>query len=152
MIQRLQTVFLALAAIVMSFLFSNSMSFATIDKPLPPGQNDSMLADGMFTSEDHVILLVLVILGILIPVVTIFLFKNRPLQMKLSRLAIALVALSIILTVILFYLDYQAIAVGTEVTIEYGYIMPVLAIIFLALAIRFIKKDEKLVRSADRLR
>ncbi|MCB0687370.1 MAG: DUF4293 domain-containing protein [Saprospiraceae bacterium] len=152
MIQRLQTVFLALAAIMMGLLFSNPMDFVSIDKPLPVGNSESMLADGVFNTQDHVILLVLVVLGILIPAITIFLFKNRPLQMKLSRLAIALVSLALVLTIILFYMDYQGIPVGTEITIDYGYLMPVLAIIFLALALRFIKKDEKLVRSADRLR
>ena len=152
MIQRLQSVFLALAAISMSLLFSKPMSFATIDQPLPAGTQESMLADGVFNTQDHVILLVLVILAILIPLVTIFLFKNRPLQMKLSRITIALVSLAVILTIILFNIDYKNISIGTEVTIEYGYILPVLAIVFLALALRFIRKDEKLVRSADRLR
>ncbi len=152
MIQRLQTVFLALAALMMGLLFSRSMSFASIDQPLPVGNSESMLADGIFNTQDHAVLLVLVILGILIPVITIFLYNNRPLQMKLSRLSIVLIILSVVLTIILFMQDYQNIAVGTEVTIEYGYILPVLAILFLVLAFRYIRKDEKLVRSADRLR
>jgi hypothetical protein len=35
---------------------------------------------------------------------------------------------------------------------NYGLILPLFSFIFLILANRFIKKDEKLVRSADRLR
>lgn len=152
MIQRLQSVFLALAAAVMALLFTKPMSFVSIDQALPPGSAQSMMADGTFSTEDHVILLILVILGILLPVITIFLYKNRPLQMKLSRLTIALIALSIMLTSILFYQEYQIMAVGTEVTVQYGYVMLVLALLFLVLALRYIRKDEKLVRSADRLR
>lgn len=152
MIQRLQTIFLAMAAIVMAFLFNRNISFASAETPLPPGHTDSVLADGIYNTQDHIILLVLVILGILIPIITIFLYKNRPLQMKLSRLTIALIALSIILTVVFFYLDYNTLATAIEVKMQFGYVIPVIAIIFLALAVRFIKKDEKLVRSADRLR
>jgi hypothetical protein len=111
-----------------------------------------MLADGVFNTQDHAVLLVLVILGVLIPVITIFLYNNRPMQMKLSRLSIVLIILSVVLTIILFMQDYRNIAIGTEVTIEYGYVLPVLAILFLVLALRYIRKDEKLVRSADRLR
>jgi hypothetical protein len=152
MIQRLQSVFLVLASAVMALLFTKPMSFVTIDQALPPGTAQSMLADGVFSTQDHLILLILVILGIILPVITLFLYKNRPLQMKLSRLTIALVSLSILLTSILFYQDYQKMAVGTEVTVQYGYLMLVLAILFLVLALRYIRKDEKLVRSADRLR
>ncbi|MBK8505620.1 MAG: DUF4293 domain-containing protein [Saprospiraceae bacterium] len=152
MIQRLQSVFLVLTAAVMALLFTKPMSFISIDQALPSDTVQSMLADGSFSTQDHLILLVLVILGILLPVVTLFLYKNRPLQMKLSRLTIALVVLSVVLTLILFYQDYQKMAVGTEVTVQYGYLMLVLAILFLVLALRYIRKDEKLVRSADRLR
>ena len=152
MIQRVQSVFLVLAATVMALLFTKPMSFVSIDQAIPPGNAQSMLADGTFNTQDHVILLILVILGIILPVVIIFLYKNRPLQMKLSRLTIALIALSIMLTLLLFYQEYQKIGVGTEVTVQYGYVMLILALLFLVLALRYIRKDEKLVRSADRLR
>lgn len=72
--------------------------------------------------------------------------------MKLARIAIVVIVLTIALTIILFLQAFSGAPVGTEVTVEYGYLAPILSIIFLLLALRFIKKDEKLVRSADRLR
>lgn len=152
MIQRVQSIFLALAALVMALLFNKNMSFASLESPLPPGHSESMFADGVYNNQDHIILLVLSILAIAIPLVTIFLFRNRLLQMKLSRLTIALVFMCIVLTIIFYYLDIKSMRVSAEVNVDLGYLLPVLAIIFLALALRFIKKDEKLVRSADRLR
>lgn len=154
MIQRLQTVFLALAAILMSLLFSRPMSFATTDQALPAGNVQNMLADGVYNTQDHIVLLILAILGILVPLITIFLYRNRPLQMKLSRLSIALAGLFIVLIIVFLQQNNQKLAFESEIPIEYGYgcIIPVLAILFLALAIRYIRKDEKLVRSADRLR
>ncbi len=154
MIQRLQTVFLALAAIVTSLLFSRPMSFATTDQVLPAGNVQHMLADGVYNTQDHIVLLMLAILGILVPLITIFLYRNRPLQMKLSRLSIALAGLYIVLIIVFLQQNNQELAFESEITIEYGYgyIIPVLAILFLALAIRYIRKDERLVRSADRLR
>lgn len=154
MIQRLQTVFLALAAILMSLLFSRPMSFATTDQALPAGNVQNMLADGVYNTQDHIVLLILAILGILVPLITIFLYRNRPLQMKLSRLSIALAGLFIVLIIVFLQQNNQELAFESDIAIEYGYgyIIPVLAILFLALAIRYIRKDEKLVRSADRLR
>jgi peptidoglycan/LPS O-acetylase OafA/YrhL len=154
MIQRLQTVFLAIAAILMSLLFSRPMSFATTDLVLPAGNVQSMLADGVYNTQDHILLLMLAILGILVPLITIFLYRNRPLQMKLSRLSIALAGLFIVLIIVLLQQNNQELAFESDIPIEYGYgyIIPVLAILFLALALRYIRKDEKLVRSADRLR
>ena len=152
MIQRIQTVFLFLAAICMALLFWNPMSFMSISGVDASSLSNVMLQDGVFATEDHVILLVLVLIGILLPAIIIFLFNNRKLQMRLGRISIALVVMIVALTVILFFQAYADLPNGTMITVEYGYVAPVLAILFLVLAVRSIQKDEKLVRSADRLR
>ena len=153
MIQRIQSIFLLLAAIVMALLLLGPMYFISVDKAVSTvAPTATMLADGVFESSDHIILLVLVILSAILPIIIIFLYKNRVLQMKLGRITVTLIVLTLALSIILFLNDYKQISVGTSITIEYGYLAPVIAIILLALAIRYIKKDEKLVRSADRLR
>ncbi len=152
MIQRVQSLFLVLAAACMALLFLDSMSFLSVEAPSNTAVSEPMLANGIFETNDHIILLVLVILAVAIPAVVVLLFRNRRLQLKLTRVTIALVAMIIALTIILFMQAYKAVPVGTEITVEYGFLSPVLAIIFLVLAIRYISKDEKLVRSADRLR
>ena len=154
MIQRVQSIFFLLAAAMMSALFSKPMAFATIfgDAAALRASDQSMLADGVFEVNDHIILLGLVIACIALPMISLLLFKNRSLQIRLSRATIAALCVLLALSIILFMQDYKLMSDGTEVTIEYGYISPVLAIIFIVLALRFIKKDDRLVKSADRLR
>jgi glucan phosphoethanolaminetransferase (alkaline phosphatase superfamily) len=87
---------------------------------------------------------------LLTPFVSIFMYRNRARQVQLSRLTILLNAA---LTVAFFLLaDAFAKPYGSSVGYGVGIYVPLAAIIFLLLAIRFIKKDDKLVRSADRIR
>jgi peptidoglycan/LPS O-acetylase OafA/YrhL len=130
------------------------MSFATVfgDVSNLKASSQAMLQDGVFSVDDHIILFILVLAAIAGAFVTIFLFKNRKLQMKLSRMVIVICIISFLLAILLFVKDYGLLKEGTEVTIGYGYLSPLLALIFTILALRYIRKDEKLIRSSDRLR
>ena len=150
MIQRIQTVFLLLAGISIGLLFLNSISFASTTSE--DSVANSSFSDGFFSLQDHVILIVLVGIGLLLFLGGVALFKNRPLQMKVTRLGIVATILVFILAVILFIIDYQKLADGTKIEVEFGIILPILAIVFGILGLRYINKDEKIVRSADRLR
>ncbi len=154
MIQRIQSIFLLLAAACMSLLFTEPMSFVTIfgDATALKAADQSMLDDGVFEVTDHTILLFLVAACIILPLVILLLFKNRTLQLKLGRITITLVVVLFALTVILFWQDYNLMVEGTEISIEYGYLLPIASVVLMALAMRYIKKDERLVRSSDRLR
>jgi hypothetical protein len=79
-------------------------------------------------------------------VVTIFLYKDRKMQMKI---AFAAFAASILLIFLYFSYVNSKYSEGT-----YDLTAPILIIIpiFILLAIRAIYKDEKLVKSVDRLR
>lgn len=152
MIQRLQSVFLFLAAVAMSLLFIGPMSFVSLDKSLPADSAAIALADGFLTTQDHISILIVVLLTIALPMLALFLYKNRPLQIRLGKVSIALVIVAIILTLVFGWQDAQVIPDDIKMRVDLGYLMPVLSIVFLALAVRYINKDEKLVRSADRLR
>lgn len=145
MIQRIQSVLLLLAAAAVFALFK-----------LPFGSSDTIAAsalfnDGAFTIQDHVGLLGLFCAAGAIAFISIFLFNNRPLQLKLSRVAIIANIIGIILAAVLFMQDSNAMGAAMPKE-ELGLGLPVLSIIFAAFAIRFINKDEKLVKSMDRLR
>jgi hypothetical protein len=76
----------------------------------------------------------------------IFLYTRRPLQ---ARICIGLIGLSIIY--------YMAVAVyqhsiGGELVFTWPLALPALAIVFWFMAYKGIVKDEKLVRSLDRIR
>ena len=158
MIQRSQTIYLFLAAI--AGLLTFFLPFAHFV------ENDVKLSEyaafGVFNVQSDLIEMtgpflfpawVFSVLASIIPMVTIFLFRRRPVQLKFTRLAL-LTNLSFIV-----YLFFSIDAIhtelcGTEVGILYhsGFYMPVIAIPFLFLGIRGIKKDEALVKSLDRIR
>jgi hypothetical protein len=87
--------------------------------------------------------------------VTIFMFRNRKRQMRLSILAI-LFEMALIAMMIFGVIHCRSLLAGNGAEIQslfgMGAPMPVLGLILLFLAYNGIRKDEALVRSADRLR
>ncbi len=147
MIQRIQTVFLFLAALAFIALFQ--FPFAVSDVA-----SKGFLQDKVFNIFDNPVLIALAGLGGLIALIAIFLFKNRPLQIRLTYLTIITGVLLIVAAVVLFLNEgnSQQIIEKGQISDSIGLYMPVLGLIFGFLAAKFIKKDEKIVRSADRLR
>jgi len=80
---------------------------------------------------------------------SIFLFRNRSMQKKVILVAILMiVALSVLCGI-----NGQQLPAGISgASVEVGAFLPLVAILFSLLAIRGIRKDEQLLRSADRLR
>lgn len=138
-IQRVQSIYLLVAAIVGSTLFG--LPFAKA-----PAQQEGMLVDGAFDINDHIGLIILTVVVVLLSFITIFLYNNRVLQMNLGKLNIVLLLGLVVLAGWLF----STLPVGTSLGL--GLIVPIVVFVLLLLANRNIKKDEKLVRSADRLR
>jgi hypothetical protein len=76
---------------------------------------------------------------------SIFLFKNRKMQMVHGYGIVALAALA-------FSWYFMALRTLGDVQLSWGLFLPLPALVFAVLAIRAIRSDERLVRSADRLR
>ncbi len=138
MLQRIQSVWLLLAGV---------LSFLTIRFNVYSGTkelNSANLFSRLNASENFLILVVVIAMG-LIPLITIFLYKNRSLQIKLSLISLLL----FILSAFLFYLQINKFSAGNfALTSVFYFLIPV----FLILAIRGIYKDQKLIKSVDRLR
>lgn len=149
MIQRIQTIFLLLAGAAGFGQFAAPyLSTGTGN----PAASLPILADYVFDPLDNPGLLGLCILGAAVSLIAIFLFKNRPLQ---ARLASASAAASILLSALAGFVIFQIgqqMPSGGSVRYGVGLGLPVVALICNWLAARFIRKDEHLVRSADRLR
>ena len=147
MIQRIQTVFLFLSAIFAGILF-----FAPIASF---GVGEEILNLSIFGVENHTnafLLLALAILMFVVPVVTIFMYKKRELQLKLSSLNVFLNALFCGL-IFLFYVDnIQAKLSAETVVYAFGTYIPLINMVLSILAMRWIKKDIELIKSIDRLR
>ena len=149
MIQRKQTLFMALAAILAIVTLFIPV-FAVDAAP----EVVNIVGKDIFFMVGEFKLYISLILNVLIAVLAlgaIFLFKNRPLQLRLNYAGILF-----LLVLQGFYVGrYLAVMNRTDdalLSLSVGFFLPTVAIIALALANRFIKADEKLVRSMDRLR
>lgn len=146
MIQRIQSIFLLLASLATFGLFG--LPFAST--PNAVGQS-SLFGDTIYNLNDSIPLMIIFGVGGLLAFGAIFLFKNRKLQSNLGRFALIANIIGLVLAIILFYQDMNTLG-ATEPSDEAGVYMPFIAVVFLGLALRFIGKDEKLVKSMDRLR
>lgn len=144
MIQRIQSLLLLASAVIFGLLFQ--FPLATSEQP-----SVQFLSDSVFNIMDHVALLGLTIVGILLSLSAIFLFRKRSVQVRLGYF---IIVVAILLPLISFLLFTNASAEAGDVAIhdQAGLYLPAGAILFTLLANHFIRKDEKLVKSMDRLR
>jgi Ca2+/Na+ antiporter len=136
MIQRIQTVYLVIVALVSGILpfFVNLWS--------------DLQGNEIYANNEVLISIAFYVIGAL-ALWAIFLFKNRKNQFVMNRL-------NMILNLFLLgFFVYRSLNLSGETTVSekgIGMLIPVFSIVFLALANRAIKKDEDLVKSVDRLR
>ena len=91
-------------------------------------------------------------LSALVAFYEIFRYKNRLTQLKLGFLNVLLMMVVLGSTVYFIFEGETLSANATQGDFEAGIYLPGLALIFNLLANRFIRRDEQLVRSVDRLR
>jgi hypothetical protein len=143
MIQRIQTVYLLLVSIVSGVLIFFLNLWKTIEK--------SIFALDLLNSESYLLKLIpiLFLVSAILAFGGIFLFKNRKLQFVTGRLTILI---NLILLGLLIYLSLTLPGEATVSEKGIGMFIPILVVLLIVLANRAIKKDEDLVKSADRLR
>ena len=153
MIQRIQTVYLLIANILIAVLFFFRFAEISSSKEIYSAGIQGIYADGTHQSQlilHNWLLLVLWVISPILLFVTIFLFKKRKLQLRLS-LANLFVALCLEGVIFLeVWLGAQRLSGHFTLTIYF--LLPIIAVILIYLAIRAIKKDELLIRSIDRIR
>ena len=139
MLQRIQTIYLILAAVVtgvLPFVF-----------PLWKVQTATEIFDFYFMQEMSYA--ALFGLSTTLSIISIMGYKKRQNQFVMGRL-------NIILNLFLLGLFvYRLLTVSGETSVSekgIGMFLPIVAIVFLVLANKAIKKDEDLVKSVDRLR
>ena len=183
MIQRIQSFYLVLVVVGIILMFNFPIATYTASTPngdigaaLQLTNTKSILSEDMmdyhFVGNDTVkmplkwvLLLVTVITGA-IALASIFLYKNRVLQMRVVAFAFLT---NVILIFLIFFWAINGASgnggylkvlldsglMGNNITVNMltpGTITPIVTVILLFLAQRAIKKDEMKVRAADRLR
>ena len=149
MIQRKQTVFLfsTILFLILLFIFP-SFSFKKDGEEIP------LLIYGMGELQTNFLVLILLnVSSIVLLAVIIFLYKNRTKQIFLCRVSTFLIAG---LIVAIFYfaenVKKNSEVAGFLMEMQPALVAPIAALLLVILANRAIRKDEELVRSADRLR
>lgn len=136
MIQRIQSIYLLLAAIIaggLPFVFNLWKN----------------VSDIIVYAINQPLILGLFIGSAIMSLAGIFMFKNRKSQFVINRLNI------ILNFILLIVLVYQSLSLSGETEVSekgIGMLLPIISIVLLVLANKAIKKDEDLVKSVDRLR
>lgn len=154
MIQRIQTIWLIISAICSGFLMKGGI-VSFIDKS---GQKYFTGFSGVYKLGDSghelitgsIALSVLIILIPILSLITALLYKSRRIQKKVT---LAVVIFSICLIILLTYYSYVLLKdYNTELIPGVKMFIPVIILITSILAYRGILKDDRLVKSYDRLR
>ena len=150
MIQRIQTLFLVLSLAVLAvfLLVPDIIVEAPSFKDPMPGYSIGYMAPVF--DVPYTIFFNAIFTGTAIgfTLLTIFLFKRRKIQMLLCWLSVFLMACSAAFV----YFKYQIIIVEGDVVFTPWNLLLIAAALFQILAFIYIRKDEELVSSLDRLR
>ncbi|MCW3087882.1 MAG: hypothetical protein JWQ78_1268 [Sediminibacterium sp.] len=140
MIQRIQTLWLILAS---------ALAFASLKIPFFSG---NILVDNLkqfqrFTGMSSMFLMILTVAAGIGALIAVFLYKDRTTQFRLTGATFTLS----ILNIILYFLQTRNF-VPTDWSLQLTSLVVFAIPVFLVLALLGIKKDEKLMKSLDRLR
>ncbi len=163
MIQRVQSIFMLLAALCMiAMTFFPLWEKADLESSrlvtmnafeLRFEQHDTESGEVQLLARKNVMLLSIgAFLSAGIMLFSIFQYKNRMTQVKLNALFSLIVALTIVGAVVYSLRGNGLIVPERQGSYLFGFYLPVAAMLNNFLANRFIRKDEALVRSADRIR
>lgn len=140
MIQRQQTLWLILAtaAAILSFMFPFVTGIELVDKT-------AMEKPAEIVAGSNFFILLLTIASVAISTITIFLFKNRKQQLWLCLIGIVIT----VVIIILYILQMNKL---TKSTIALFSVLPFAMLVGYFLAFSNIRKDERLIKSLNKLR
>ena len=140
MIQRQQTLWLLLSTVaaIFSYMFPFVVGGEVVGKSLVPVTSRVDAASNFF-------LLILTGGSLILSTVIIFLFKNRKQQMQLCLVGL-------LLSVLIVFLYFLQMGKLVKPTMALSCILPFAVIVGYFMAFRNIRKDEKLIKTLDKLR
>ena len=147
MIQRIQTVFILVAELLVASLYILKFADLSVD-----GELYTFTANGILNGDTLIFngLPIMIFIGliVLLHLVIIFMYKKRVRQIRMLSFTIILL---LGLFGMFFYFTYAGFS-GAQVAFKVPVAFPIVAVILDYLAIRAIGKDEALVKSLDRIR
>lgn len=157
MIQRIQSVFLALAALLPAALL-----FVPLWSKTDPatGQHAALYLWKFVHQKKQELIanqliwyyLPAVLLSILLSLWALFSYQNRIRQLQINAANTLVLMLLIVGSTYQVTQHYEALFLSSQKGHYYGFFILAATMVFITLANRFIRRDEQLVRSADRIR
>ncbi len=149
MLQRIQTLFLFVALACEVVVLVAPLAYLQI--------NENVLYEiysrGYFINNQFqysYVLFIVCIISLILSLIIIFLYKNRILQMRLTIYNFIL--LLVIQGIFIYVIYHTASRLSADIYLRYASLLPVISALFHILAFRYIKRDEELVKAADRIR
>ncbi len=148
-IQRIQSVYLLIAAILMAvFAFFPALAFTFGDRDFVYGALEAGRVG--FTHIDP-LMLTLIIIITLFALIDIFLFKNLQRQMTFCFVTVIIGLAMLVAIAIEAFVIKGRIGIN-NVMPQWPLVLPILSLLFLMLAHKAMSRDKKALRDADRLR
>lgn len=161
MLQRIQTVFLLIMAIAML-----SMLFVPIWDQTRPETSEKVTLTAFYLTIENTAtkpatvtfskptfyISILAFLSVVVSVYSITRYDNRLTQMKLGLLNSVIIIGALAASLIFAQKGADLIKPPAGANYAIGFFLPMLALLCNSMSNRFIRRDEKLVRDADRLR
>ncbi|HIZ06244.1 MAG TPA: DUF4293 domain-containing protein [Candidatus Phocaeicola gallistercoris] len=150
MIQRIQTIYLLIIVVLMVMIMSLPMGYFYTETSIIQLSSLSLRSGEDVISNSPWPMFVISIIVAIITFITIFSYKIRQLQIRLTSYSI--------LFLIGYYIVFALLVWKMTTTYSYKFscswaiCLPLISIILGWMAIRAIKKDEMLVKSYDRIR
>lgn len=151
MIQRKQSLFLLFAGVLIFLMYKIPVATFAVGDAIYQLFACHILNPETGASVISVVpMAVLPVLSAVLSLIAVFKFKNRKLQMQIGKINL-LVLFTLIVVEGIYFLRLQTIL---ETTGKPGFsaIIPLLAIVLVFMANKAIKKDDDLIKSADRIR
>jgi len=153
MIQRKQSLWLFIAALLNAGVFYFDLyRYHNTVRSIVKGVDTVTDTTGQIRVADHFPTLLIALVMTLLPVVIIFMFNNRKRQIRMCFVSI--LAIASFITIALQRVKHLGNLTPPPSSESYwiGSVLPIAAVIFIIMAMIAIRKDERLVKSVDRLR
>jgi len=144
MIQRIQSIYMFLAAICFAALWFPSMILLRTENP-----GDAYFSDSVFYANESMLIQIGSGVSALMALISIFLYKERGMQIILAAISSLMHMLFCIGACFWSVFKYQKLA---EFIPANGMYFSMAGIVLVWLAVRAIRRDQDLVKSMDRLR
>lgn len=156
MIQRIQSLYLLLAGALMFTMFKMPLATFINEAGVWKFYADSIIETandtGVTSTIDTWPVAIIIALAGVLSFIAIFGYKNRRRQIKICMLSGMFMLLFYPIAFIYWWFAKGILATEAFPSLGAVLIFPLVAIILVVMAVRSIKADERLVRSADRIR